>query len=123
MNKHEKRGKNKFKKLLQENPHLNEADDLDEDDDRISKRIPQQSQKETHTLHIISNLLHEIQHKKYRDPRFSHVMIITIHMLQKWRLTSTVKCIFRKTRANRILVKQCIVYSVQCVVYRPNHTV
>ena len=34
----------------------------------------------------------------------------TIHMPQKWNLSSSVKCIFRKTRANRILVKHCNVF-------------
>ena len=38
---------------------------------------------------------------------------ITIHMPQKWNLSS-VKCILRKTRANRILVKQCIVFIADC---------
>ena len=37
---------------------------------------------------------------------------ITIHMPQKWILSSTVMCIFHKTRANRILVKQCNVFIV-----------
>ena len=37
---------------------------------------------------------------------------ITIHMPQKWNLSSSVKCIFRKTRANRILVKQYNVFIV-----------
>ena len=31
---------------------------------------------------------------------------IRIHMPQKWNLSSSVKCIFCKTRANRILVKK-----------------
>ena len=35
-------------------------------------------------------------------------------MLQKWNLLPSVKCIFRKTRANRILVKQCIVFIADC---------
>ena len=39
---------------------------------------------------------------------------ITIHMPQKWNLSSSVKCIFCKTRANRILVKQCIVSIADC---------
>ena len=38
--------------------------------------------------------------------------VITIHMPQKWILSSSVKCIFRKTRTNRILVKQCNVFIV-----------
>ena len=33
-------------------------------------------------------------------------------MPQKWNLSSSVKCIFRKTRTNRILVKQCNVFLV-----------
>ena len=33
-------------------------------------------------------------------------------MPQKWILTSSVKCIFRKTRMNCILVKQCNVFIV-----------
>ena len=33
-------------------------------------------------------------------------------MPQKWNLSSSVKCIFRKTRENRILVKQCNVFIV-----------
>ena len=33
-------------------------------------------------------------------------------MPQKWILSSSVKCIFRKTRTNRILVKQCNVFIV-----------
>ena len=38
----------------------------------------------------------------------------TIHMPQKWNLSS-VNCIFRKTRVNRILVKQCVVdCAAQC---------
>ena len=36
--------------------------------------------------------------------------LITIRYGQEWNLSSSVKCIFRKTRANRILVKQCIVF-------------
>ena len=39
-------------------------------------------------------------------------MFITIHMAQKWTLSSSVQCIFRKTRANRFLVKQCSVFIV-----------
>ena len=38
--------------------------------------------------------------------------LITIHMPQKWNLSSSVKCIFRKTRTNRILVKQSSVFIV-----------
>ena len=38
------------------------------------------------------------------------INIITIHMPQKGKLSSSLKCIFRKTRANRILAKQCIVF-------------
>ena len=37
---------------------------------------------------------------------------ITIHMPQKWNFLSRVKCIFRKTTANRILVKQWSVFIV-----------
>ena len=37
---------------------------------------------------------------------------ITIHMPQKWILSSSVKCIFRKTRTNRILVKLSSVFIV-----------
>ena len=37
---------------------------------------------------------------------------ITIHMPQMWNLSSSVKWIFRKTRTNRILVKQCNVFIV-----------
>ena len=33
-------------------------------------------------------------------------------MPQKWNLSSSVKCIFRKTEANRILAKQCSVFIV-----------
>ena len=40
---------------------------------------------------------------------------ITIHMPQKWNLSKSVKCTFRETRANRILVKQCIVFIANCV--------
>ena len=39
---------------------------------------------------------------------------ITIHMPQKWILSSNVKCIFRETRANSILVKECIVFIADC---------
>ena len=39
---------------------------------------------------------------------------ITIHMPQKWNISSSVNCIFRKTRANRILVKQCTVFIMDC---------
>ena len=39
---------------------------------------------------------------------------IMIHMPQKWDLSSSVNCFFRKTRANRILVKQCIVFIGDC---------
>ena len=35
---------------------------------------------------------------------------ITIHMPQKWILSSSVMRIFRKMRVNRIIVKQCIVF-------------
>ena len=38
----------------------------------------------------------------------------TIHMPQKWNLSSSEKCTFRKTRANRILVKQCIEFVADC---------
>ena len=38
--------------------------------------------------------------------------VITIHMPQKWILSSSVKCLFRKTRTNRILVKQSSVFIV-----------
>ena len=37
-----------------------------------------------------------------------------IPMPQKWNLSSSVKCIFCKTRANRILVKKCIVFIANC---------
>ena len=37
-----------------------------------------------------------------------------IHMPQKWNLSSYVKCIYCKTRANRILVKKCIVFIANC---------
>ena len=50
-----------------------------------------------------STYLKEIQEDKNR---------ITIHMPQKWILSSSVKCIFRKTRRNRILVKQSSVFIV-----------
>ena len=49
--------------------------------------------------------------EKYSEKK-SHNDDITIHMTQKWKLSSSVKCIFRKTRANRILVKQCSVFIV-----------
>ena len=39
---------------------------------------------------------------------------ITIHMPQKWNLSSSVKSIFSKTRVNRILVKKCIVFIANC---------
>ena len=39
---------------------------------------------------------------------------ITIHMPQKWNLSSSVKCTFFKTRANRILVKKWIVFITNC---------
>ena len=35
-------------------------------------------------------------------------------MPQKWSLSSSVMCIIRKTRTNRILVKQCNVFIVNC---------
>ena len=38
--------------------------------------------------------------------------LITIHMPKQWNLSSSVKCIFSKTRMNRILVKQCNVFFV-----------
>ena len=38
---------------------------------------------------------------------------ITIHMPQKWISSSRVMCIFCKTRANCILVKQCNVFIVK----------
>ena len=44
----------------------------------------------------------------------SFVMHITIHMPQKWNLSSSVKCIFCRTRENRILVKMCIVFIANC---------
>ena len=43
-----------------------------------------------------------------------YVHNITIHMPQKWNLSSRVKCIFRKTRANRNLAKQHILFIVDC---------
>ena len=39
---------------------------------------------------------------------------ITIHMPQKWIIPSSVMSIFRKTRVNRILVKQCIGFITYC---------
>ena len=47
-------------------------------------------------------------------PSCSSMITITIHMPQNWNLSSSVKCIFCKTRANRILVKQCIVFIADC---------
>ena len=40
-------------------------------------------------------------------------MFNTIHMPQKWK-SSSVKCIFRKTRANRVLVEEFFVFIVDC---------
>ena len=39
---------------------------------------------------------------------------ITIQMPKKWNLSSSVKCIFCKKRANRFLVKKCIVFIANC---------
>ena len=57
----------------------------------------------------------EDSNRLFADP---DAVDITIHMPQKWTLSSSVKCIFRKTRTNRILVKQSSVlivnFDAQC---------
>ena len=47
-------------------------------------------------------------------PTIRKLFLFTMDMPQKWNLSSSVKCIFRETRANRILVKQCIVFIADC---------
>ena len=46
--------------------------------------------------------------------RLLQTLDVTIHMPQKWNLSSSINCIFRETRANRILVKQFTVLIMDC---------
>ena len=55
--------------------------------------------------------------KKNQKIEIFHVLTVLVeflHLPQKWILSSSVMCIFRKTRANRILDKQCIVFIADC---------
>ena len=87
---------NTLKSKTCDNPHKTDdcCNRANAANDPRPKRHQQQEQK-------IDNIVHPTTEKITND--------ITIHMPQKWSLSSSVKCIFRKTRANRILVKQCIV--------------
>ena len=55
-----------------------------------------------------------IKNKSVFSTRQTSLWYITIHMPQKWSLSSSVMCIIRKTRTNRILVKQCNMFIMNC---------
>ena len=46
----------------------------------------------------------------FRNERSPYICFITIQMPQKWNLSSSLKSIFRETRAKRFLVKEFIVF-------------
>ena len=61
--------------MLQQNPLLNETD-LYADDDRVTKRIPQQNLQTPQPPHTFRTLLFEIQYHFYIDSHLSQDILI-----------------------------------------------